>query len=134
MAFAANFLDTNILIYTIGADERALKAQALLEQPFVVSVQTLNEFANASRKKLRMPWTDIAEAIEAIIATATVIVSIDEMTTLSGLALAQRYNFSFYDAAMVSTALHAGCERYYSEDLQHGLVVDKQMTVINPFR
>jgi predicted nucleic acid-binding protein len=131
---AAAFLDTNILFYAFTDDERAQRAQALLTEPFMVSVQTLNEFSNAVRKKLNLPWASIEDAIESIVAVCSGIVAIDEKTTLAALKLAQRYNFAFCDALMVTAALGAGCKRYYSEDLQNGLVIDRQLTVINPFQ
>jgi len=34
---------------------------------------------------------------------------------------------------IIASALLAGCKRLYAEDLQHGQVVDAQLTVINPF-
>ena len=33
---------------------------------------------------------------------------------------------------MVAAALIAGCTTLYSEDLQHGQLIDEQLTVINP--
>lgn len=134
MAVAADFLDTNILIYAFSTDSRAIKAQALLYGPFVISVQTLNEFANAARKKLKMSWSDTAEAVKAVVRVSSLIVPINEKTTLAALDLAQHYNFSFYDAAMITAALNAGCSRYYSEDLHHGLLVERRLTIVNPFR
>jgi predicted nucleic acid-binding protein len=35
---------------------------------------------------------------------------------------------------MVAAARLAGCERFYCEPLQTGLVIDERLTVINPFR
>ncbi|MGY5800638.1 PIN domain-containing protein [Rhizobium sp. LEGMi12c] len=128
-----DFLDTNVLLYALTAEEQAEKAQSLLAQPFAISAQALNEFANVGRKKLRMPWEDIHEAIEAIVAVAAIIVPVNEKITLTGLRLAQRYQLSFYDATMVAAAIEAGCERFYSEDLHNGLVVEKQLMIINPF-
>ena len=40
---------------------------------------------------------------------------------------------NFCDAAMVAAALHAECERFYSEDLHDGLVVDGRLQIFNPF-
>jgi predicted nucleic acid-binding protein len=128
------FLDTNVLLYSFTDDERAQKAQSLLADPFVVSVQALNEFANVGRKKLRLPWKRIQEAIGTIVELSASVIAIDEKTTLSALNLAERYNFSYYDAAMVAAALQGNCERYYSEDLHDGLVVEKRLTISNPFR
>jgi predicted nucleic acid-binding protein len=33
----------------------------------------------------------------------------------------------------VAAALRAGCKTLYSEDLQHRQVIDRQLTVLNPF-
>lgn len=133
-AVATNFLDTNILIYAISDDSRAIQAQALLHQPFVVSGQTLNEFANVARKKLSMSWLDISAAIEALVSISKLVVPVDQKITFAALKLAPLYNLSFYDAAMIAAALQAGCTQYYSEDMQHGLVVEKHLTIVNPFR
>jgi predicted nucleic acid-binding protein len=50
------------------------------------------------------------------------------------LTLAERHGFAFYDALLVAAALRAGCTRLYSEDLQHGQVVDRQLRILDPFR
>ncbi|WP_037087721.1 PIN domain-containing protein [Neorhizobium vignae] len=134
MPTVANFLDTNILVYAFTKDTRAATAQQLVGSPFVLSTQGLNEFANVARKKLRHPLELIEEAIEAISKLAWMIVPMDQQMTMTALKLVGRYNFAFYDALMVAAALKADCTRYYSEDLQDGLVVEGKLTVINPFR
>lgn len=133
MRSVSDFLDTNILLYAFTEEEQAEKAQSLLAQPFAISAQALNEFANVGRKKLSMPWEDIREAIEAIVAVSAAIVPMNEKITLTALQLAQRYQLAFYDATMVAAAIEAGCERFYSEDLHDGLVVEKQLMIVNPF-
>ena len=52
----------------------------------------------------------------------------------TGLVLAERYNFSTYDAMIVASALHAGCDTLWSADMQHGMVLDKALRIANPFR
>ncbi|SCB19680.1 Predicted nucleic acid-binding protein, contains PIN domain [Rhizobium multihospitium] len=128
-----DFLDTNVLLYALMEDHRAERAQALLAQPFVVGAQALNEFANVGRKKLHMPWGDIREAVEAIVKLSANVIPVSEKITLAALQLVERYNFSFYDATMVAAAIEAGCTRYHSEDLHDGLLVEKQLTIVNPF-
>ncbi|WP_210325421.1 PIN domain-containing protein [Rhizobium lusitanum] len=128
-----DFLDTNVLLYAFMEGERAEKAQTLLAQPFAISAQALNEFANVARKKLNMSWPDIREAIDALVALSGTIIPVSEKITFAGLELAQRYQLSFYDATMLAAAIEAGCERFYSEDLHGGLIVEKRLTVINPF-
>ena len=61
------FLDTDILVYTLGQrDDRTPKADALLESGGVVSVQVLNELASVASRKLRMSWPDVTAALADI--------------------------------------------------------------------
>jgi predicted nucleic acid-binding protein len=60
--------------------------------------------------------------------------AVTEDTHDRALALVERYGFSFYDALLIAAALHAGCSRLYSEDLQHGQLIDRQLRILNPFR
>ncbi|MDM9623752.1 PIN domain-containing protein [Rhizobium sp. S96] len=133
MAEVVNFLDTNIIVYALSEDSKALVAQSLLLEPFAMSVQALNEFANVGRKKLNLSWPEIESAVDALTTMAATISSLNLSTTKGAIDLAKRYNLAFYDATMLSAALAMGCTRYYSEDLQHGLIIDGRMTVINPF-
>lgn len=50
-----------------------------------------------------------------------------------GLRIAERYKLAIYDSMIVAAALAAGCDRLWSEDLQHGLVIDAPLEVANPF-
>ena len=47
--------------------------------------------------------------------------------------LIDRYDFQLFDSIVVASALEANCHILYSEDLQHGLVVEKRLEIINPF-
>jgi predicted nucleic acid-binding protein len=115
-----SFLDTSILVYAFSEDVRAKVAQSLLVEPFILSVQALNEFANVGRKKLGMSWTDIEYAVADLITMSASIVPIDEQITVSELDLSQRCNLAFYDALMGAAACSADCQHFYSEDLQAG--------------
>ncbi|CAN7186688.1 PIN domain-containing protein [Pararhizobium sp. LjRoot238] len=126
-------LDTNILIYAFTGDPRAARAQQLLSEPFILSVQALNEFANVARRKLGMNWAEIQSAIGDISTLATEIVPLDRECNLLALDLAARFNFSIFDALMIAAALQAGSTQCFSEDMQHGLLIDRRLTVLNPF-
>jgi predicted nucleic acid-binding protein len=52
----------------------------------------------------------------------------------SGLALAERYNLSIYDAMIAASALQADCDTLWSEDMQHGMAIDARLSIANPFR
>ena len=51
----------------------------------------------------------------------------------SGLRLAERYGFSIYDSFIVAAALAAKCDTLWSEDMQHGMLVDSRLRIANPF-
>ena len=51
----------------------------------------------------------------------------------NALATAQRWQISYWDAAIVEAARQAGCPTVLSEDLQHGMDF-AGVRVTNPFR
>jgi predicted nucleic acid-binding protein len=51
-----------------------------------------------------------------------------------GIDISDRFGFSVYDSMIVASALLAGCETLYSEELQHRQVIDGKLTVLNPFK
>ncbi|OBZ92838.1 twitching motility protein PilT [Pararhizobium polonicum] len=129
----APLLDTNILVYAFTDDPRSAVAQALLSEPFILSVQALNEFSNVARRKLGMSWMEIQLAVSDLSALAAAIVPIDKECNSLALDLAARYNFSVFDALMIASALQAGSAQCFSEDMQNGLMVDDRLVILNPF-
>ncbi len=129
----APLLDTNILVYAFADDPRSAVAQTLLSEPFILSVQALNEFANVARRKLGMSWAEIRLAIADLSALAAAIVPIDKECNSLAVDLAARYNFSIFDALMIASALQAGSGQCFSEDMQNGLMVDGRLVILNPF-
>ncbi|MEZ4513920.1 MAG: hypothetical protein R3C62_18780 [Chloroflexota bacterium] len=45
----------------------------------------------------------------------------------------ERYSLSHWDSLIIATAFEAGAAQLYSEDMHSGLIVEKQLTIINPF-
>lgn len=129
-----DFLDTNVLIYALAQnDPRAVKAEALLAKGGTVSVQSLNEFVSVSRRKLNMSWKEVREALDLIGILCPNPVSISLATHQSALTIAEKYGYTIFDALIASSALEAGCRTLYSEDLQDGQVINRQLTIRNPF-
>jgi predicted nucleic acid-binding protein len=46
----------------------------------------------------------------------------------------RRYNLGIYDAMIAASALAADCDTLWSEDMQHGMVLDGRLRVADPFR
>lgn len=127
------FLDTNVLIYALGTDERADIARTLVADGGVIAVQSLNEFTDVSRRKLRKGWPEIGSDIEALLMTCTVFDRVTADLQADARSIADRYGLRIFDALLVATALEAGCDMFVSEDLQDGMVFECKLTVSNPF-
>ena len=127
------FFDTNVLLYLLSEDAAmADRAEELIAIGGVISVQVLSEFTSVASRKLGMSWSeirDVLSSIRTVCETEPVTVETHEL----GLEIAERYRLSFYDATIVASALRAGCETLYSEDLQDGQIINKQVTIRNPF-
>ena len=127
------FLETNILVYAFSVDPKSTIAEAVLARGCVVGLQGLNEFANVARRKLMMTWLEIRQALTAIRALCPTVAPLDIETHEAGLGLAERLGFSPFDALMVAAALRAGCDVFWSEDLQNEMMVDGTLRIRNPF-
>ena len=128
------FFDTNILVYVVGQkDERTSKAEALVANGGVISVQVLNELASVSRRKLGLSWEDVGDALAALRVLCPSPTPLTTDTHDAGLRIAAKYGFPFYDALIAAAALEAECTTLYSEDFQDGQVIEDRLTVRNPF-
>ena len=130
----AGFVDSNVLIYAFTSDRRAAAAQVLLQRGCVTSVQGLNEFANVARRKLAMSWDEIRDALAAIRTLCRPIVPLDIETHEAALRIAERHGYAIFDALIVASALRAACDTLWSEDMQHGILIDGRLRIENPFR
>lgn len=133
MSGAEFFFDTNVILYLLSADEaKADRAEELLAIGGAISVQVLNEFSSVASRKLGMTWHEIREVLAQIRAVCPVeAISVDAHDR--ALQVAERYGISMYDALIVASALMAGCTTLYSEDMQDGQVIERQLTIRNPF-
>ena len=126
------FFDTNVLLYLLSADpDKAQRAEKLVSDGGVISVQVLNEFASVAFRKLRMTIPEINECLDPIRGICGV-EPVTLETHLRGLDLAKRYKCSVYDSMIVAAASVAGCEILYSEDWQDGQRIDG-LRISNPF-
>ena len=62
------------------------------------------------------------------------ILSISVETHDSALRVAERYNYSMFDALIIASALEAGSDTLWSEDMHSGMVIDGRLRIANPFR
>ena len=128
-----NFLDTNVLIYALAIDDRAEIAQALVADGGIICVQSLNEFTDVSRRKLKKKWSEIESDIDALLTTCSVYEAVTANVQATARSLADRHRLRIFDAMLVATALEARCDTFVSEDLHAGMIFDGRLTVSNPF-
>jgi predicted nucleic acid-binding protein len=126
------FADSNVVIYAAsGENEKADRAERVLRTS-IVSVQVLNETTRVLRYKLKCSWTKIDAYLQSVRAFCPV-----EPLTLEthdlGRRLAERYRLQFFDALIAASALLAKCDTLYSEDMQHGLLLEERLRIVDPF-
>jgi predicted nucleic acid-binding protein len=96
------------------------------------NVDLLNEIAAVALRKQVLSFAEVNEFLATLreFCRATPLtIEIHEL----GLQIAEQCNYSPYDSMIVAAALEAGCRTLCSEDLQHGQVIERRLTVINPF-
>ena len=133
------FVDTNILLYAISRDpaeqEKAKRASDILADPdLALSVQVLQEFyVQATRASRPDPLTH-RQAVRLIESYRRF--SVQDCTSsivMAALTTRQRFQLSYWDAAIIEAARASGCAEVLSEDLS-----DSQdyagVRVVNPFR
>ena len=132
------FFDTNILLYAMplpvgsAMDKRTSRAEELLGGGGAVSVQVLNEFADVAARKFRQDWTTIAHLLGIVESICGPALWLTADTQRLAVRLAARHGFRIYDAQILASALEAGCEVLYTEDLHHGQVIEG-LRIENPF-
>lgn len=130
------FFDSNIYVYSIDEHDVQKKeiAKQLLTQhkeSTVISTQNLQEFYNASTKKLGIEKSKMKQAVEQL-SNAFPIQQITPAIILKAIDIQIKNALSFYDSLIISTASKNGCVVCYSEDFNAGQIIDG-VKVINPF-
>lgn len=126
------FFDTNVLVYAFLDTAKRRRALEVLSLGGLISAQVLNEFTQVARNKRQRSWAEIEAAVSVIRMQFPDVAPLTAETHAAGLALARDHGLSFYDALIVATALEAGCDTLYSEDLQDGRRFPG-LVIVNPF-
>jgi predicted nucleic acid-binding protein len=136
---SGEFCDTNILVYANdrSAGEKYRQALRLVTRLWhsgtgVVSLQVLQELYVTLTRKLPLPLSaqEARTVVEELVAwTVVEPTKHDVLLAIDG---ASRWQISFGDAMLLSTAKKAGVDVLWSEDLSHGQDFDG-VVVRNPF-
>ncbi len=133
------FIDTNIIVYANDSSDKnkQLKAKQLIldgirSGKIVVSTQVLSEFYFVSTQKLKIKLSSEIAKKELQLLSEVEIIEIDYNLILNAIDIANEYKLSYWDALIIAAARRAGATILYSEDMNHGQMI-QAMKIINPF-
>jgi predicted nucleic acid-binding protein len=133
------FIDTNVPLYAVlpHEDEQPKTRRAneiLLAGDLALSVQVLQEFyiqATHARRPGRITHEQATSSIESLRRFPVQDITVGLM--LAATETRQRFQISYWDAAIIEAARTLGCDVVLSEDLSDGQDYDG-VRVENPFR
>ena len=132
------FIDSNIWLYALLPQQSAAKlsiSQSLIQtnQPNIaMSSQVVIEVTANLIRKGNFNETQITKFIEDSYRDYLVM-DVSEKILVHASELRRGYSFSYFDSMIVAAALATNSTTLYTEDMQDGLVVGDQLTIVNPF-
>ena len=128
------FLDTNILIYSIGnIIPKKRISVSLIGKDAVISTQVIAESANVMRRKFNCSYSEIRTVTDRFAYEMNLHI-ITHHTVRIAFDIAEKYGYSYYDSQVIAVALESGCTVLYSEDLQHNQIIESDLRIMNPFQ
>ena len=127
-------VDTNILLYTHFEEDitKTKIALDILDLSPMISSQVVSEYINVLKRQLNLSKREIIE-ICTVNFEACLFHGVNFETLQKAKKLIDKYDFQIFDSLIVASALESNCDILYSEDMQNGLVVEKQLVIVNPF-
>lgn len=127
------FLDSNVLLYALGSEApKRTRALALIAERPTVSTQVVNECSHVLRRKAGWAPAEVARELPILIGLMRV-VDVGMPHVREAWRIAERYGYGHFDSLIIASALAAGCQTLWTEDLQHGQIIDGALTLRNPF-
>ena len=130
------FIDTNILIYSISAEDAVKKAEAIAlirdRKGLHISPQVIFEFIHSSVRKTKIERAVAIGCARGFLSSFKLVVP-NAGVVENSMRIMERYGLSCWDSQVIVSALASDCDILYTEDLQHGQVFEKTLKVVNPF-
>ena len=129
-------LDTNVLLYAVSNDpadaaKHEVARELMAAADWGASAQVLQEFyVSAGRLRYPLSAAFAAEFVAGL--RVRPIVAIDFDLVIRAIGLSQRYQISYWDAAVVAAAHELHSPILYTEDLNHEQFYG-DVQAINPF-
>ena len=113
-------------------EKQNISIDILAEHPSFCS-QCLSEFTNVCLRRWKFPKTRVANLIKTYLQQCNY-VPVTEQILLRATDIMRIYDFQLFDSIIVAAALETGCTLLYSEDMNDGQIVEKQLKIVNPFK
>ena len=128
------FIDSNIFLYAFSDKNisKQIISARIVKQNHTISTQVLNEVSNNMLKKLNFSNKEIEKFISSCYMQYN-IVDFSKEIFIKASIVRDKYNFSYYDSLILSSAITSKCDILYSEDMQHNQRIE-DLTIINPFK
>ncbi|HXG68671.1 MAG TPA: PIN domain-containing protein [Blastocatellia bacterium] len=130
------FIDTNVWLYAFiqsqDQNKSAIAKTIIQQSEIIVSAQVINEVCVNLIKKAHFDEPRIQQLIHSFYHKYSV-AALEEAVLLTASDLRQKWQLSFWDSVIVSSALSGGATILYSEDMHSGLVIENRLRIINPF-
>ena len=127
------FIDSNIHLYLFAKDQKKKDfVSTLKNQNHCISTQVVNENVNVCLKKLHLSKEE-AFAHGEYLFDNFLSSQIAKTTIQRAFYLNNKYHYSYWDSLILSAAIDNNCSLLYSEDMQHNHVIERTLTIINPF-
>ncbi len=128
------FIDTNIYIYMKVCSENIkkheLSKELLNNKNIILTTQVIKELSNVLIKK-NIDKIILKKFINYIYSLCEVKnISQDEL--INAITIKEKYKFQYFDSLIIASALANKCSILYSEDMQHGQIIENSLTIINP--
>lgn len=137
------FIDSNVWLYRLTTDPSSSEAIEVRKRTIAIeltnnvngiaSTQVVNETCSVLRKKAAFTEEQIKQVIQSFYSRVTV-VKLTSDILINASDVRTRYSLSFWDGLIVATALSANADILYSEDMQDNLVIERRLTIVNPFK
>ena len=132
MTGSSIFPDSNIPVYLLEQDQKRRElVTSYIGKDYIISTQVVSENVNVCMKKLKMA-KETAFNHGSFLMEAFALSYITDETIKQAFSISLKYGLSYWDSLIVSSAIENNCAKVYSEDMQHGQLIEK-VRVINPF-
>ena len=134
------FIDSNIWLYRFilnSSDSNAINKQQIAttitsQENLLISTQVINEVCANLIHKAGFDNSQIKTLTEEF-AQGCEILPVSLETIQYAAKLRDNYSLSFWDSLIVASAILGKANILYSEDMQHSLMINNTLQIVNPF-